>query len=140
MRRILITSAVLSLAFVFSAAAQDAGVPGNWAGCDSTCRAKRENPKPELVSPEVDASGRITVRIFAPEAKEVKITVYSAKAVVMNKGEGGVLTYTWDPRKPGYTSYQIEADKMDALDPNNLWMTAGRTRFENMVEVGGGED
>lgn len=140
MRRIVFTSAILSMALIVPAIAQDTGVPANWAGCDSTCRAKRDNPKPELVSPEVDASGRVTVRIFAPEAKELKITVYPAKAVPMTKSEGGVWTYTSEPMKPGYYSYQIEADKMDALDPNNLWMTAGRTRFENMVEVGGGED
>ncbi|QJP17323.1 hypothetical protein G3545_28980 [Starkeya sp. ORNL1] len=120
--------------------ASDTGIPSNWVGCDSTCRAKRANPKPELVSPEIAQTGEVTVRLYAPKAEKVTLGGLKAEALPMTKGTDGVWTYTSAPLKPGHYSYYYEIDGVDTLDPNNLWTVAGRQRVENMLEVAGGED
>ena len=49
------------------------GVPADWVGCDSTCRARRANPKPDIVSPEVSKAGEVTVRVYAPKASSMGV-------------------------------------------------------------------
>lgn len=116
------------------------GVPADWVGCDSTCRAKRENPKPEIVSPTVSPDGVVTVKIWAPKAQNVSIGGLEAKAKAATKGDDGVWTYTSPKMKPGWESYYVQIDGVDTLDPNNLWLAGGRSRYENVVEIGGGEE
>jgi enterochelin esterase family protein len=137
-----VIAAVLLLAV--PATAQEAppagGVPADWVGCDSTCRARRANPKPDIVSPEVGRNGEVTVRVFAPKAAAVAVGGLESQVAAMTKGADGVWTYTSPPLKPGYHSYFVQIDGVDAYDPNNLWLVAGRQRFENVVDVLGGEE
>src|SRR5262245_59603166 len=42
-------------------------------GCDTACRAARNNPKPNFVSPEVSPDGKVTVRVYAPKADSIGI-------------------------------------------------------------------
>jgi enterochelin esterase-like enzyme len=116
------------------------GVPADWVGCDSTCRARRANPKPDIVSPEVSRTGEVTVRVYAPKASSMGVGGLQGEVAPMTKGADGVWTYTSPPLKPGYHSYFVQIDGVDAYDPSNLWLVAGRQRFENVVEVLGGED
>src|SRR5918993_4577476 len=116
------------------------GVPADWVGCDSTCRARRANPKPGIVSPEVNKAGEITIRVYAPKAAGLGVGGLQSAVAPMTKGADGVWTYTSPPLKPGYYSYFVQIDGVDAYDPNNLWAVAGRQRFENLVEVLGGEE
>ena len=126
------------------AAAQESpaagGVPADWVGCDSTCRARRANPKPDIVSPEVGRNGEVTVRVYAPKAASIGVGGLQGEVAPMAKGSDGVWTYTSPPMKPGYYGYFVQIDGVDAYDPNNLWIAAGRQRFENVVEVLGGEE
>jgi len=114
------------------------GVPADY--CDSTCRAKRDNPKPEIVSPTVNADGQVTIKIWAPDAKNVSVEGLEPKVAPAEKGENGIWTYTSPKLKPGYESYAVQIDGLHTLDPNNLWIVGGRTRHENIVEIGGGEE
>jgi enterochelin esterase family protein len=125
-------------AFAQQPAPSGSAVPADY--CDSTCRAKRENPKPEIVSPTVSPDGAVTVKIWAPKAQSVAIDGFEAKAMPATKGEDGVWTYTSPKLKPGYVSYHVKIDGLETLDPNNLWLVGGRVRYENMVEIGGGEE
>jgi enterochelin esterase-like enzyme len=130
----------LSLAATPLAGAQEAqqgNVPADWTGCDSTCRAKRENPKPDLVSPTVSPEGEVTIQVWAPKAETVEIGGLDPKMQPAAKsGEDGVWTYTSPKMKAGYHSYFIRVDGVDMIDPSNLWTVGGRTRVESMVEVG----
>lgn len=134
---------VLSFSAAPAAFAQDAqpaatNVPADWTGCDSTCRAKRENPKPDLVSPTVSADGEVTIQIWAPKAEKVEIGGLDADMHPAEKGaEEGVWTYTSPKMKPGYHSYFIRIDGVDMIDPSNIWTVGGRTRVASMVEIGG---
>ncbi|GGH28276.1 hypothetical protein GCM10007036_37370 [Alsobacter metallidurans] len=126
------------LAFAQQAVPPVGGVPADY--CDSTCRAKRANPKPEVVSPTVSPDGQVTVKIWAPEAKKVVVSGLEAKPGPAKKSEDGVWTYTSPKLKQGYESYAVEVDGLGMLDPNNLSVVGGRNRYENMVEIGGGEE
>jgi hypothetical protein len=42
-------------------------------GCDTACRAARNNPKPNFFSPEVSPDGKVTVRVYAPKATSIGI-------------------------------------------------------------------
>src|SRR5438132_11642960 len=42
-------------------------------GCDTACRAARNNPKPNFTSPEVSSDGKVTVRVHAPKADSIGI-------------------------------------------------------------------
>ncbi len=117
-----------------------AGVPADWVGCDSTCRAKRANPKPDIVSPVVSPDGVVTIKIWAPKAQSVGIGGLEDKVMPATKGEEGVWTYTSPKIKPGYESYYVQIDGVDTVDPNNLWLVGGRSRYENVVAIGGGEE
>ena len=121
--------------------------PGADEGCDTACRAARNNPKPKFVSPEVSGDGRVTVRVFAPKAGSIGIgglqpineNGESAIAPAV-KGEDGVWSYTSPARAPGVYAYSVRIDGVDVTDPSNLWVVHGRQKLESMVEIGGGED
>jgi enterochelin esterase family protein len=130
----------MSLPATAQEASAAGGVPADWVGCDSTCCARRANPKPDIVSPEVNKGGEITIRVYAPKAATLGVGGLQSEVAPMTKGADGVWTYTSPPMKPGYHSYFVQIDGVDAYDPNNLWLVAGRQRFENVVEVLGGEE
>jgi hypothetical protein len=81
--------AMSSLAFAQQPAPPPVGgVPADY--CDSTCRAKRDNPKPNIVSPSVSPDGQVTIKVWAPNAKSVSIGGLEPKVTPAAKGEDGV--------------------------------------------------
>jgi enterochelin esterase-like enzyme len=143
---LLVAVAALVVSCVPEAFAQ--GKPaGAEAGCDTACRAARNNPKPKFVSPEVSADGRVTVRVYAPKAGSIGVAGLAplnengeSEVAAATKGEDGLWTYTSPPRPPGTYAYSIRIDGVDATDPSNLYVVHGRQKLENIVEIGGGED
>ncbi len=116
-------------------------------GCDTACRAARNNPKPKFISPEVGADGRVTVRVYAPEANSIGIGGLEplnengeSEVAPARKGEDGLWTYVSPARSAGTYAYFVQIDGVDALDPSNLYVVNGRLRPQNIVEIGGGED
>src|SRR4051794_6832928 len=116
-------------------------------GCDTLCRAARNNPKPAFVSPEVSPDGKVTVRVYAPKADSIGISGLEplnengeSPVAAAKKGEDGIWTYVSPARSPGAYAYFVQIDGVDALDPSNLYEVRGRLRTQNIVEVGGGED
>src|SRR3954463_6873911 len=109
----LLLAAVSALAIVYSPSVFAQGKPaGAEEGCDTACRAARNNPRPKFVSPEVSADGRVTVRVYAPKADSIGIAGLSplnengeSEVVAAIKGEDGVWSYTSPPRKPGVYAY-----------------------------------
>jgi enterochelin esterase family protein len=142
----LMAAAALAIFYAPDAFAQ--GKPaGAEEGCDTACRAARNNPRPKFISPEVSADGKVTVRVYAPKADNVGVGGLAplnengeSEIVAASKGEDGVWSYVSPARKPGTYAYFIRVDGVDATDPSNLYVVHGRQHLENVVEIGGGED
>jgi enterochelin esterase-like enzyme len=140
--------AVAVLAYSYSPSVFAQGKPaGADEGCDTACRAARNNPKPKFVSPEVAPDGRVTVRVFAPKAGSVGVGGLAplnengeSEVAAATKGEDGVWSYVSPARQPGTYAYFVKIDGVDATDPSNLYVVHGRQRLENVVVIGGGED
>ena len=140
--------AVAALALASAPEVLAQGKPaGAEEGCDTACRAARNNPKPKFVSPEVSSDGKVTVRVFAPKAGSIGVGGLQplnengeSETGVATKGADGVWTYVSPARAPGVYAYNVRIDGVDAPDPSNLWIVQGRQRVESLVEVGGGED
>ena len=116
-------------------------------GCDTACRAARNNPKPNFVSPEVSLDGKVTVRVYAPKANSIGIGGLEplnengeSEVAAAKKNEDGIWTYVSPARSPGTYAYFVRIDGVDALDPSNLYVVHGRLRLQNIVEIGDGED
>jgi len=97
--------------------------------------ARNVTPNTNLVSPEVHPDGTVTFRIWAPDAKNVKVfsaegtkavpgtTAEQAKiaeaGVPLVKSEDGVWTATLGPFPPGAYRYTFQVDGVSTTDPKN---------------------
>ena len=79
-------------------------------------------------SPEVHNDKRVTFRVKAPQAKEVKLptgaitTVLGIKEPIpFTKGEDGIWTLTIGPLKPDMYAYHINVDGVQMADPSNTY-------------------
>jgi enterochelin esterase-like enzyme len=87
-------------------------------------------------SPEVSADGRVTLRLRAPDAKEVFATLKGRAP--MTKDEGGVWSVVSDAMEPDYYTYNFIVDGVTIPDPSNPLVKSGVTGgFQNLVHVPG---
>jgi enterochelin esterase family protein len=84
--------------------------------------------------PRVDSSGRVLVRVKAPDANKVKVNFWSGPKADMEKQADGYWTFTTPPLAPGLHYYVINVDGLDASDPGSQAFFGG-TRFTSAVEV-----
>ncbi len=80
------------------------------------------NTVPVQEYPKVDADGRCTFMVVAPEAKHVSVDICSKKWPMVNNGKG-VWTVTTAPLVCGFHYYFINVDGINVIDP------ASRTYF-----------
>ncbi len=95
---------------------------------------------PSVVSPQANADRTITLRFYAPNAKEVVVIgEIDGKDHPMTKGDDGVWTVTIGPLAPDVYNYQFRADGVVAMDPVNPWVKLGFGAFPpaNLVSVPG---
>jgi len=90
-----------------------------------------------IVSPEVKSDGRVTFRIKAPNAKEVRVQCESLQSSPMQKDEQGVWTATTDPLEPDYYGYSFTVDGLRVIDSNNPLMKYNLLSTESEVHVPG---
>ncbi|MES1262169.1 MAG: alpha/beta hydrolase-fold protein [Acidobacteriota bacterium] len=84
--------------------------------------------------PRIDSTGRVQIRIKAPEANKVKLNFWSGPKVDMEKQADGFWTVTTTPLVPGLHYYVINVDGIDASDPGSKAFFGG-SRYTSMVEV-----
>jgi enterochelin esterase-like enzyme len=84
--------------------------------------------------PRVDSSGRVQVRIKAPEANKVKLNFWSGPKVEMEKQADGFWTVTTPPLVPGLHYYVLNIDGADASDPGSKAFFGG-SRYTSMIEI-----
>ncbi len=100
-----------------------------------------QTARPQMVvSPEVAADGRITLRLAAPNAKSVVASgELDGKPHPLTKGENGVWSVTVGPLPPDIYTYAFDVDGVTVLDPRNANIKYGYGVFGavNVVQVPG---
>jgi enterochelin esterase-like enzyme len=95
---------------------------------------------PALVSPEVSADRKVTLRYAAPNAQQITVSgELDGKTYPMTKGENGVWSVTIGPLAPDIYTYSFNVDGVVALDPRNTNTKMGYGGFGpvSTVEVPG---
>lgn len=67
--------------------------------------------------PRVDETGRVEIRVKAPDAVKVRLNFWSGPKVDMVKQPDGFWSYTTAPLVPGFHYYVLNIDGVDANDP-----------------------
>ena len=145
---ILAAAVLASFVLTFTLSAQaPAAQPGRAA-------AGRGPAGPQVVSPEVLPDRRVTFRILAPQAQNVRVSGGDMPALAgagrgatapsgpppgqMTKAENGVWSVTVGPVDPGAYRYNFNVDGVTVIDPrnpsvsesnNNVWSLVYRARL-----------
>jgi enterochelin esterase-like enzyme len=78
---------------------------------------KASSTIPARQYPKVDSEGRATVRILAPQAQAVRVSL--GGGTVLTKEENGVWSGTTAPLDPGFHYYNINVDGATVADPSS---------------------
>lgn len=111
---------------------------------------QQRTPNDTLRSPEVDAQGRVTFRLYAPQAQQVKLQAEGRDATPgitpeqlksesdrssMTKGGDGVWSIQIGPIQPGVYRYTFLVDGVQTTDPRNPLSSESLTFVRSMYEV-----
>jgi enterochelin esterase-like enzyme len=91
---------------------------------------------PPVKSPELNADGRVTFRLRAPNAKEVAVAL-GGNRLVMQKDDQGVWSVTTEVLAPDYYTYSLVIDGTSMNDPANRQMQTSFAGFQSMFVVPG---
>ncbi len=98
---------------------------------------------PVVVSPEVQASRRVTFRILAPKAENVRLTggdiPGNGPGTAMVKATNGVWEATLGPIDPGAYRYQFNVDGVPVIDPRSPATSESNNNVWSLVVVPGSE-
>ena len=102
----------------------------------STARAQTTSP-----SAEIGQEGRVTFRLHAPEATDVRVTGNwpGSGPVAMTKDERGVWSATLGPLTPELWSYRFLVNGVATVDPQNNNVIRDGLRVDNLLLVPGTE-
>ena len=105
---------------------------------------REPTPNDTLISPEVLSDGRVTFRIYAPQASEVSIggdwiSQGLGTGGSLKKDDQGVWSITVGPLVPDFYSYSLVVDGVKTLDPKNAMIKQGIRGLDNMFLVPGEE-
>lgn len=104
----------------------------------------------QIVSPEVNADGTVTFRLYAPKAVKVEVTGDFLPTVKVStpmgefdqpgvapltEGKDGIWTYTTTSLAPELYSYTFKVDGMTYLDPSNIYMGRDIATYTNIFIV-----
>jgi enterochelin esterase family protein len=138
-RKLVVTAcALMPLALVGFAqvpASAPAG-PGAQAGTPAGGPAAGRGGNTPIVSPEVAADGKVTFRLRAPNAKDVRVSV-GRQNLPMTKNDQGVWTATSDVMTPDYYTYSFNEDGVTMNDPSNREMQTSYGSASSMLVVPG---
>jgi enterochelin esterase-like enzyme len=99
-----------------------------------------QGPKapPHIVSPEVSADHRVTIRFLAPGVKQVSVAMEGfLKPLPMTEDDRGVWSVTTDPLPPEYYGYSILLDGIPCADPQNPLVKPNLLTAGSMVHIPG---
>jgi enterochelin esterase family protein len=91
-----------------------------------------------IVSPEIQADGRVTFRLRAAEAKEVTLRgQWTKEAAPMSRGEEGVWSVTAEPVPAGVWEYSFQVDGLNVLDAANPTFKPQREPSRSILHIAG---
>jgi enterochelin esterase family protein len=93
--------------------------------------------QPALKSHEVNPDRSVTLRLYAPTAASVTVSVDYERAFPMVRGGDGIWTYTTQPLVPALHMYGFTDDGTSILDPLNPDVVPGLRMLTNEVTVPG---
>jgi len=97
---------------------------------------------PVVVSPEVGADRRVTFRIFAPQAENVKLSAGDIPGNgqrQLTKGENGVWETTVGPLDPGAYRYNFNVNGLAVIDPRSPSISESNNNVWSVVYVPGSD-
>jgi enterochelin esterase-like enzyme len=99
---------------------------------------------PDFVSAEVSADRKITFRVFAPKAANVRLSAADLPGLdrgglEMKKAENGVWEVTTDVVPGGAYRYNFNVDGLSVLDPRNPATSESNTNSWSLVTVPGSD-
>lgn len=93
---------------------------------------------PRIVSPDVHADRKVTLRLRAPNAKEVLASgEFGAKPQPMTPDADGVWSITIGPLEPDIYSYSFRVDGTSINDPQNPTIKAGVSSTQSLFAIAG---
>ena len=110
------------------------------------------SPRDTLKSPDVNSGGRVTFRLYAPDAKAVQVQASgleatpgatteemtkSAAGYPMTRGDQGVWSFTLGPIQPGVYRYTFVVDGVQTTDPRNPVVSESLNSVKSMYEIPG---
>ncbi len=103
----------------------------------------RGQQAPQFVSPEVSADGRVTFRIFAPQAQAIRLAAGDIPGVGSNtqltKADNGVWEVAVGPLGSGAYRYNFNVDGVATIDPRNPAISESNNNVWSLVYVPGSE-
>jgi enterochelin esterase-like enzyme len=98
--------------------------------------ASAQNPRAPRVSPEIQAGGRVTFRLGAPQAKEVVLRGQWAKEPVpLTRGDDGLWSATLEAVPAGVWEYSFGVDGMNVLDSLNTLFKPQREPQKSILHI-----
>lgn len=91
----------------------------------------------QIVSPDVQPDGRVTFRMRAPNAKEVKLFCEGVHTSTMQRDDQGVWTLTTEPLEPDFYVYSFNVDGLHMIDPSNPLLKYNLLNTDSQVHVPG---
>ena len=90
-----------------------------------------------IISPEVQSDGRVTFRVKAQNAKEVRVQCEGVKDGTMQKDDQGVWSMTTPALEPDIYSYSFLVDGFRSLDPDNSLLKYNLLSSDSQLHVPG---
>lgn len=112
-------------------------------GAAASAQAQRPQGPPPVNSPEVQSDRRITFRIYAPRAENVRLSAGDipnlGPGAALTKGENGVWETTVGPVEPGAYRYTFNVDGVPVIDPRSPATSESVGSVWSLVVVPGSE-
>ena len=91
----------------------------------------------DITSPEVNADGSVTFRLYNPKAITVQVTgdFLNGTTAEMKQDSTGVWTYTSKQLEPEMYSYKFLVNGTEFLDPSNIYRSRDIASFTNIFIV-----
>ena len=98
---------------------------------------------PAVISPEVSTDRRITFRIFAPQAQQVRMNASDipnmGQTATLSKGDTGVWSTTVGPVEPGSYRYTFNVDGVATIDPRSPATSESNANVWSVVHIPGAD-
>ena len=108
------------------------------AACFIAVTFAHAQQQPRIISPEVHSDRRLTLRLRAPNAKEVLVAgQVTPKPSPLSKDEQGVWSVTLGPLDPDIYGYSFRVDGLPVTDPSNPFLQTGIRSYSSAVIIPG---